>query len=358
MTLLIVYALVAIGVSFLCSLLEACLLSLPRSYVESLADGGSRAGQRLVKMKKDIDRPLAAILTLNTIAHTAGAAGVGAQAAKVWSAAAGDSGAIDEAAAVGGGAAVGIASAIMTLLVLIFSEIIPKTLGAVHAKKIAPAAALLIGAMIVVSYPVIVPLEWINRVFSRGQNENTISRAELLATIKLGEASGAMRQREYNIASNLIALSSIRVSDILTPRTVVFSLPEGMTVGEAREKHAPIRFGRIPIYAGEREEITGYVPRHVVHVQRHEANDERPLKDFAKPIAFVPETASAIDALEMLLRKKQHIAIAVDEYGGVAGIVTLEDVIETLLGEEIIDETDTVEDMRELARRRRSRRIG
>jgi CBS domain containing-hemolysin-like protein len=358
MSLLIAYALLAIGVSFLCSLLEACLLSLPRSYVESLADAGSRAGQRLVQMKRNIDRPLAAILTLNTVAHTAGAAGVGAQAAKIWSGAAANAGAVDQAAAVGSGAAVGIASAIMTLLVLIFSEIIPKTLGATHAKKLAPAAAILIRVMIWITYPVIVPLEWINRVFSTGQNENTISRAELLATIKLGEASGAMRRREYNIASNLIALSSIRVSDILTPRTVVFSLPEDMTVREARDKHAPIRFGRVPVYAGEREEVTGYVPRHVIHVQRNEANDERPLKDFAKPIPILPETASAIDALEMLMLKKQHIALAVDEYGGMAGLVTLEDVIETLLGEEIIDETDTVEDMRELARRKRSRRIG
>jgi len=342
MTLLIVYGVLAISVSFLCSLLEACLLSLPRSYVESLADEGSRAGQRLLQMKKDIDRPLAAILTLNTIAHTAGAAGVGAQAAVVW-----------------GSAAVGIASAVMTLLVLVLSEIIPKTLGANHAKALAPAAALIIRLMIWLCLPVIIPLEWINRIFSTQQNENTISRAELLATIKLGEASGAMRRREYNIASNLIALSSIRVSDILTPRTVVFSLPEDMTVREARDKHAPIRFGRIPLYSSDqREEITGYVPRHVIHVQRHEANDARPLKDFAKPIPVMPETAAAIDALEMLLLKKQHIAIAVDEYGGLAGIVTLEDVIETLLGEEIIDETDTVEDMRELARRKRSRRIG
>lgn len=339
MTLLILYGFVAIGVSFLCSLLEACLLSLPGSYVESLAESGSRAGQTLDGMKKNIERPLAAILTLNTVAHTAGAAGVGAQAAVVF-----------------GSAAVGIASAVMTLLVLVVSEIIPKTLGAVHAKALAPAAAVTIRVMIWVCLPIIIPLEWINGMVSPGRAEHTISRAELMATIRLGEKSGAMRQREYLIASNLIALASIRISDILTPRTVVFSLPEQMTVLEARKAYAPIRFGRIPIYAGEREEITGYVPRHVIHFSKDAEDDTRPLKDFAKPIPILPETATVVDALERFLHDRQHIALAVDEYGGMAGIVSFEDVIETLLGAEIIDETDTVEDMRELARRRRNKR--
>ncbi|MHC4695467.1 MAG: CNNM domain-containing protein [Planctomycetota bacterium] len=339
MTLLIIYGLLAIAVSFLCSLLEACLLSVPRSYVESLAERGTRAGAILREMKNDIDRPLAAILTLNTIAHTFGAAGVGGQAAQVF-----------------GNKAVGVAGAVMTLLILVISEIIPKTLGAVHAKSVAFPAALTIRLLILLCLPLIIPLEWINGLFTNDQREEHLSRAELLATLRLGEASGAMHKREYQIASNLIALSTIRLAEVLTPRTVVFSLPENLTVQQALDKHHPIRFARIPVYAGDPERVTGYIPRFAIHAA-HSANESHKLlKELAKPMEILPELAKVDDALDTLIKKRQHIALVVDEYGGMAGIVTLEDLLETLLGEEIVDESDTVEDMQELARRRMTRR--
>ncbi|MFQ5592475.1 MAG: CNNM domain-containing protein, partial [Phycisphaerae bacterium] len=197
MALLVTFGLLAVAVSFLCSLLEACLLSLPRSYVEVLRERGTRAGAILSEMRSSIDRPLAAILTLNTIAHTVGAVGVGAQAAVVF-----------------GNKAVGVASAIMTLLVLVVSEIIPKTLGAVHAKSLALPAAMTIRLMIIVCLPLIVLLEWVNRVIAYQRHEERLSRAELLATIRLGQASGAIGRREYQIASNLIALSTIRLREV------------------------------------------------------------------------------------------------------------------------------------------------
>jgi CBS domain containing-hemolysin-like protein len=338
MTLLLLYGLVAVGISFLCSLLEACLLSLPVSYVETLVEHGSRSGKVLQRMKSNIDRPLAAILTLNTIAHTAGAAGVGAQAAIVF-----------------GSAWVGLAGAIMTLLILVVSEIIPKTLGAVHAKGLAGAAALIIRAMIFICLPLIIPLEWINSLIRYPRRGRGMSRSEVLATIRLGQASGAMQGREARIAANLMGLGKIRVSDILTPRTVVFSLPETLTVAQTMDRHHPLRFARIPIYAESNENVTGYVPRFALYDARSAGEEDKTLSELARPIAILPEQASVADALEAFIQQRQHIAMVVDEYGGKAGIVTLEDVMETLLGEEIVDETDPAEDMRKLARLRKRR---
>lgn len=337
MTLLIVYGLLAIGISFLCSLLEACLLSLPRSYVETLAEKGGRSSVMLRDMKANIERPLAAILTFNTVAHTFGAAGVGAQAAKVF-----------------GSTAVGVASAVMTLLVLIFSEIVPKTLGAVYAKPLALPAAITTRIMIVIGLPLIIPLEWINnRIVPSGKHDDRLSRAELLATIRLGQASGAMDEREYEIASNLIALKTIHLAEVLTPRTVVFSLAEDMTVNKALESHKSIRFARIPVYeANDPEHITGYVQRFALHAAKSDNEGDKPLKSFIRPILTLPEQATVAHTLEELIQKGHHIAVVVDEYGGMSGLVTLEDLLETLLGQEIVDETDPVADMQELARKK------
>ena len=339
MALLLTYGLLAVAVSFLCSLLEACLLSLPSSYVEVLRERGTRAGAILSEMKSSIDRPLAAILTWNTIAHTAGAVGVGAQAAVVF-----------------GNNAVGIASAVMTLLVLVISEIIPKTLGAVHAKSLALPAAMTIRMMIIVCLPLIFLLEWVNRVIANQRYEERISREELLATLRLGQASGALGRRQYQIASNLVALYTIRLSEILTPRTVVFSLAEELTVRQVLTKHDPIRFTRIPVYKADPENVTGYVSLYAIRVAHSANEDSKLLKELAMPISIFPELATVGKALEALVKNQQHIAVVVDEYGGMSGIVTLEDLLESLLGVEIVDETDTVADMQELARRQMARR--
>jgi len=336
MTALVLYALLALGVSFFCSLLEAGVLSLPRSYVQSMVDRGTATGAALLAMKDNIDRPLAAILTLNTIAHTVGAAGVGAQAAIVF-----------------GDAAVGLASAIMTLLILVVSEIIPKTLGAVHAKGLAPVTTVSVRVMTIVTLPLLIPLEWINRMIGYERGQEQLSRAELLSTLGLGHESGAMRAREYQIASNLIALSSIRLEEVMTPRTVVFALPREMTVAEVVERHHPLRFARIPVYEGSPDECRAYVPRFLIDRARAEGREGEPLWKLARELPILPEQATVHDALERFIKEKHNIALVVDEHGGMAGIVTLEDLLETLLGEEIVDETDAVADMRKLARGRR-----
>jgi len=332
MALLILFGLFAIGVSFLCSLLEACLLSLPRSYVASLVDRGAPFAELLREMKDQIDRPLAAILTLNTIAHTAGAAGVGAQAAVVF-----------------GSGAVGVASAVMTLLVLVFSEIIPKTLGAMHARALALPAAVTIRGMIWLCLPIIVPLEWINRLVGAGSREETLSRAELIATMQLGHRSGALRQREFELASNLITLREVKLESVMTPRTVVFRLPE-QTTAKQFASHEPLRFSRIPVFdQSDPERITGYVPRFAVQASLIAGRGDNPIGSLKREMPVLPEGGSVGVALDTLIRMKCHIAQVVDEYGGFAGIVTLEDLLETLLGEEIVDESDRVADMRTLA---------
>ncbi len=339
MTLLLFYAFLALGVSFLCSLLEASLLSLPRSRVESLVEQGSSAGRLMKSLKDNIDRPLAAILTLNTVAHTVGAAGVGAQAAVAF-----------------GDMAVGVASAIMTLAILVFSEIIPKTLGAVHANSLVAATAWLTQGAIIACYPVIVALEWVNRLIAYQRHRDRISRLEVLATIRLGREGGSLADREHRIITNLMTLSGVRLSQILTPRTVLFTLPASMTVREAADLQPPIRFARIPLHGESTDDIVGYVPRYDIHKAASAGDTSTALQQFARPMIALPELASAGDALEQLLGAGEHIALVVDEHGGVEGIVTLEDVLETLLGQEIVDETDPVTDMQALARRRAARR--
>jgi len=333
MTLLISYGLLAVGVSFLCSMLEAALLSLQVSYVKVLEEKGSRVGRVLLEMKTDISRPLAAILTLNTIAHTVGATGVGAQAAVVF-----------------GSRAVGIASAVMTLLILVVSEIIPKTLGAVHAKRLAGLTAYATRAMIFLCWPIIVALEWVNRLLGARREAQRMSRAELAATLRLGQQGGALRKREYRVVANLLALSEVKLSGILTPRTVLFALPEERTVAEVRAAHAPFRFARIPVYRETPDTVTGYVARFDIGLAATEGEGERTLGSLARPIRAFPEQASVADTLESMLEKREHIALVVDEYGGTAGIVTLEDLLEELLGQEIVDETDAAVDMQAMAK--------
>jgi CBS domain containing-hemolysin-like protein len=335
MTLLLCYALLALGVSFLCSMLEATLLSIPRSHVETMAQRGLGWAKRLRTMKTHVDRPLSAILTLNTVAHTVGAAGVGAQAAAEF-----------------GSAAVGIASAVMTVLILLLSEIIPKTLGTVHAKSLGAFTTHATRAMMILTYPILVVLERVNRLIGRGGNQHVISRAELAATLRLGKQSGALDEDEYRTVRNLISLDETSVADVLTPRTVVTALPEDCTVADALDEASTFQFARIPIYRESLDEVTGYVTRWSLFESHHAGRDDVCLKDLARPIGVIPEQASVGAAMDAMLADREHILLVVDEFGGAEGIVTLEDALETLLGQEIVDETDRTVNLRDLARRR------
>ncbi|MFW6061109.1 MAG: CNNM domain-containing protein [Phycisphaeraceae bacterium] len=339
--LLWLYLALALGVSFLCSMLEASLLSLTPSYTQLLVDRGSRAGRLLQTMKADIDQPLAAILTLNTVAHTVGAAGVGAQAAAIF-----------------GRAWVGLISALLTLLILILSEIIPKTIGAVWHKQLATFTAYTTRGMILLLWPLVAMCMLMSRWIAGSKRPDKLSRDELASLAHLGRQHGTLAADEYRIMRNLIALHEVPIGDVMTPRNVVYMLPADQTVGELMREAGPPRFARIPVYRDTPDELIGYVTRYELLGRLHAGEAQRTMQDLARPLLAVPERGNVGRLLRQMVEAREHLAQVVDEYGGTAGIVTLEDLIETLLGVEIVDETDPVADMRELARRRRSKRIG
>lgn len=333
MILLVAYLLLALVTSFLCSLLEAVLLSVPRSHLAVLVERGSIAGKRLQRMKNDVDQPLAAILTLNTFAHTLGATGVGAEAAILW-----------------GDAWVGVVGFIVTLLILIFSEIIPKTLGAVHAKRLAPFAAWMIQKLIVVFRPVVAACNWISLLVSgKPQAAPRLSREEVRSFAHMALHEGAIDQTEAAVLRNLIALRETTVEQIMTPRTVVFTLSANLTVGQVIHESS-LRFSRIPIVSASLDNPIGIVQRREIFRAFGEARTDATLGELARPLHAVPELATLPAVLREFVQRREHLFLVVDEYGGSAGIITLEDVIETLLGVEIVDETDAVEDMQLLAK--------
>lgn len=344
MTLLFVYLFLALGVSFLCSILEAVLLSVNQSYIAVLENQGRRSAKLLRKLKDDIDRPLSAILSLNTIAHTVGAAGVGAQAQIVF-----------------GYSYVGITSAILTLLILFLSEIIPKTLGATYWKVLAPSAARTLRWMIWFLYPFVVLSMTITRLLSDEKERPTFSREEFSAMADRGVEEGIFEKEESDILKNLVRFNSLRIKDIMTPRVVVVSFHEDTTVAEVFERYEELRFSRLPVYGEKEDDITGYILKNDLLIQLAQDQSSSTLKELKRDILILPELISLQSLFEQLLENQEHIAVAVDEYGGFSGIVTMEDVVETLLGMEIVDEVDAIEDMQKQARenwRKRAKKLG
>ena len=344
MGLLILYVLLAVGVSFLCSIMEAVLLSVTPSYVAAMEQEGHPVGEKLRQMKEDIDRPLAAILSLNTVAHTAGAAGAGAQGAIVF-----------------GDAYLGVISAVLTLLILIFSEIIPKTLGAIYWRNMAPAVTRILVPTIWAMWPLVKLSKLVTRLLSPGEERTTFSREEFTALAEIGEEEGVFEEEESRILRNLFRFNSLRVKDVMTPRTVVFDMSEHKTVGEVVEEHDEFRFSRIPVYDDDRDDVTGYVLKDAILLKAAQEETDTQLEDLAREMLVVRDSLPLPDLLERLLDRLEHIALVVDEYGGVEGIVTMEDVVETLLGLEIVDEADSVEDMQALARQqwfKRAKQLG
>ncbi len=342
--LLIVFVGLALGVSFLCSVLEAVLLSITPSYLAQIEKEGSTAVARLRALKQDIDRPLAAILSLNTIAHTVGAAGAGAQAAKVF-----------------GSQWLGVASAVLTLLILILSEIVPKSLGALYWRQLAPAVGALLVPLIWAMYPLVLVARGITSLLGGGHAPAGVSREEISAMAEEGADRGVFDTGESRVLKNMFRLRELRAADVMTPRTVIFALPETMKVGEVLEQHGTLRFARIPLYTASHDDISGYVLR--ADLLSRAARDEHdvPLSELRRELQIVPEVMPLSKLFDLLLEGHRHIALVVDEYGGTAGLVSQEDLVETLLGLEIVDEVDSVQDMQDLARRqwrRRARRLG
>jgi len=335
-TLMIVYAAMALVFSFLCSVAEAVVLSVSPSYIANLrSKGRKRRAAALASVKNNIDQSLAAILTLNTIAHTVGAGGAGAEAAAYF-----------------GEESVGISMAVLTLLILFLSEIIPKTIGALYWRQLAPMTARFVQMLSWVLFPLIYISEKLTKLITGGESMHMISREELAAMAEVGAAAGQLDDYESRILKNVFKLPGLRVADVMTPRTVVFALQQDLTVSETLSEHPEIHFSRIPVYAANHDEVTGFVLKTDLLLNQYSNEGRAKLRDLKRELRSVPTTTSLSRVLEDLLETRAHILLVVDEYGGMDGVVTLEDVVETLIGFEIVDEADQTDDMRRLARQR------
>lgn len=335
MTLLLIYLFVALFTSFLCSIMEAVLLSVPMSYLKSKAENNDDDAKSMIKHKEDIDKPLSAILSLNTVAHTVGAAGVGAQATVVF-----------------GEAYFGVVSAVLTILILVLTEIIPKTLGANYAKELVGTAATIIKGMIFITYPLVWLSSILTKMLSRNKEELTTSREEISTLASIGTQEGIFADKENKIIQNLIKLKGLKIKEVMTPRIVVVTANEEMTLQEFLKNKEFLHFSRIPIFHDNKDNITGYVFRELVFEKLAEDQFDLKLKDIKREIVTFPENITLFDAWEELLTQKEQISLIIDEYGGMDGITTLEDIIEALLGFEIVDEKDRVEDMQQYAVKR------
>ena len=336
MTLLIFYLVLAIGVSFFCSIAEAVLLSIRPSYIAVLESKGKSSGRMLKALQSNLDRPLAAILTANTIAHTIGAAGVGAQATNIF-----------------GSAYLGITSAVLTLLILVFSEIIPKTLGATYWRQLAPVMGVLIAWLTKLLFPFVWFSEKLTRLLSpSGISAYTFSRDEISAMAKIGKDEGLLDAKEFKIVTNLMKLHRLSIRDIMTPRSVIFLVQQDMSVQDFFSAHSETPFSRIPVYDHNPDDTKGYVLKSDLLKAQAKDDFNSKLAEFKRDFLIVTDKLMASDLYDRLMYAKSHIALVVDEYGTVQGLVTLEDVVETLIGLEITDESDKVEDMQALARKR------
>jgi CBS domain containing-hemolysin-like protein len=344
MFLLIVYVFIALGFSFICSIAEAVILSVSQAYISLLEKEGKSSGALLSKLTNDINKPLSAILTLNTIAHTMGAAGAGAQAAAVF-----------------GDAYLGLISAVLTFLILVFSEIIPKTLGATFWRQLAPITAHFLKYLILVLYPFVKMSEKMTSGFTEESPLKGLSRSELLAMAELSGQEGQLAKQESRFLKNLLQLHELSVKDAMTHRTVVFSVPESITVNEFVEQKLPTEFSRIPIYENEhRENISGYVIKSDILLAKANGEGERKLSELSNALPTVLSNMPLSSTFDQFLKSRIHMVLVVDEYGGLEGLLTLEDLLESLLGIQIVDESDTNVSMKQLAKvmwRRREQRI-
>ncbi|MDG1224285.1 MAG: hemolysin family protein [Candidatus Marinimicrobia bacterium] len=333
MTALLVYFFIALVVSFLCSLLESVLLSVSHAHIAVLVKEGSKRGKLMFSLKENINRPLSAILTFNTIANTVGAAGVGAQTYSVF-----------------GSSWVAISSIILTLSILFFSEIIPKTLGANYTKLLVGFTAYMIRILIFLVFPMVFLGEKISKFLSRDNQDNSkASRAELIAMAELSEDEGAIDSQEGDIIENLMKLDNILAEEVMTPRSVIFSLSDEDTVGKVVNKYSPLVFSRIPIFKNSLDQVIGFVHRYDLVNKQAEDKFDVTMSSLMEPVHTVKESDSVSTILDQFVKRRQQIFIVEDEFGTTTGLISLEDAIETLLGVEIVDEHDSVVDMRKLA---------
>ena len=349
LSLLIIFFFIALLFSFLCSLWEAVLLSITPSYAQIKLKEGTKIGQQLQLFKENIDQPLAAILTLNTIAHTVGALGVGSQAAQIWA----DSNPIITGFIVPAG---------MTMAILVFSELIPKTLGANYWKELSNFTVTSLALLIKALYPLVWFSQLLTKMLKKDKVHAVFTRSDFLAMAELGTKEGVFEQTESHLINNLLQFNTVQVSDVMTPRTVAVKVDENQTIAGFYQAHPQLRFSRIPVYEhAHPDHIQGFILKNEVLEKLLADEGDQAVSVIQRPISMVPEDYPIPDLFNDLLEKREQIAIVVDEFGGMAGIVSMEDVIETMLGKEIIDEMDHTDDMRELARRKwkqRAKKIG
>ena len=331
---------VVVVVSGLCSLSEAVLYSVPISHIETLADSGTRPGRVLKELRKNIDRPIAALLSLNTIANTAGAAIAGALADHVL-----------------GTKWIGLFSAIFTLAILIFSEIIPKTAGVMYSRSLAgPMARPLMWLVRLLS-----PLVWISgrvtRTFGAGSRTSEVSEEEITMMTRLGLRDGVIDEDEAKVIHNILDLENKTVRDVLTPRTVLFALSADQSVGDVRREKRILTHSRIPIFYKGPDDIGGVLHRRDLLTAVAEDRFDVKLEELMLPAHFVPAKMPLNRTLNLFLNRGEHLFIALDEFGGTAGVISLEDILEEILGKEIVDEFDEVADLRELAEKRRQQAL-
>jgi len=333
MALLLTYLILALSISTLCSIAESVLLSVSVSYVKTLEVKGGKSGKLLKKFKEEIDTPLSSILSFNTIANVVGAAGVGAQATKLW-----------------GDAYFGLVSATLTILILFLTEIPPKSIGARYWRSLAIPVTLMVNVMIYIMYPVVWISKKITRLIAGGKSQEKVSREEIAVLTDIGLEEGIFAESESKTIKNLIRSRSIKANEVMTPRTVVVAIPENTRLSEFFDNIEVRRHSRFPVFDKNPDNITGYVLKYDITDQLGKGNHDMLIRDIRRTVVICYENITIPKLFDILLEKKEQISVLVDEYGGMSGIVTLEDIIETIFGFEIIDESDTQADMQQLAK--------
>ena len=336
---LLIFVVVAVGVSFVCSLLESAFLSMSPGFVAAATESNASYAPKLQQLKKNSNDALAAILILNTIANTIGATGAGAQALKVF-----------------GEPWVAAFTAVLTLAILVISEIIPKSFGNAYWRALAPVVVRTLWILVKLLSPFVKLSGILTRALTRNVPAEGMSREEIQALGEIGLAAGAIDADEFHVLKNLWRFDPLKVSSVMTPRPVIYALSEKMSIEQAVESLAENKFSRIPLYGLSLDELEGFVLRSDILLEAARGDSSRPISDFGRELLIVPENAPLRNVVEQLVDRHEHIAGVVDEYGVPAGVVTLEDILETLLGTEILDEKDEIEDMQAWARERWCRR--
>jgi len=332
MTLLLFYIFIAIGVSFLCSVLEAVLLSITPTFIAQIKETNNSAGVVLENTKLRLDQSISSILILNTFAHTMGAAGVGAQAVRVY-----------------GAKWESLIAILLTLAILYLSEIIPKTLGVNFWRKLAIPSAYIIRFLVYLMFPLVWLSTRLTSLFSGQRNEN-ISREEVLAFTALSYKEGGIKTQEKLLVENIFKLRDAKVKDILTPRTVMHALPESTTVKQALSVDMTAIFTRIPVYSETIDNITGIIIKGQLYESERQGQGDIALKEIKSPIYRISSDFPILNLFDVFIKRQEHLFLVEDRFGQTSGVVTLEDAVETLLGREILDESDQVADLQKLAK--------